>query len=136
MTRLIYPEESYAIIGACFDVYKNMGCGFLEAVYQECLEIELKIQRIPFTSQLKLNLKYYDHELKQCFIPDLLCYEKIIVELKAVSTLVDEHRAQILNYLHATKLNLGLLINFGHYPKLQYERYILTEKGAKIQHVK
>lgn len=136
MSKLLYPEESYAIIGACFNVYMLMGCGFLEAVYQECLEIEFDYQRIPFQSQYKLKLKYRDRELKQQFKPDLLCYGKIVVELKAVSNLVDEHRAQVLNYLNATKLQLGLLVNFGHYPKLQYERFILTEDGAKAQAIK
>ncbi|MCI0706664.1 MAG: GxxExxY protein [Ignavibacteriae bacterium] len=136
MAKLIYPEESYAIIGACFNVYKSMGRGFLEPVYQECLEIEFDLQKIPFQSQHMLKLAYRDKELKQTFKPDLLCYDKIIVEIKAVSTLVDEHRAQILNYLNATKFQLGLLINFGHYPKLQYERFILTDKGARLQPIK
>ncbi|MFH0991058.1 MAG: GxxExxY protein [bacterium] len=132
-SKLIYPEESYAIIGACFNVYKLMGCGFLEAVYQECLEIEFSTQNIPFHSQFELTLKYRDHPLKQHFKPDFVCYEKIVIELKAVSTLVDEHRAQVLNYLNATKMQLGLLVNFGHYPKLEYERFILTTDGAKNQ---
>jgi GxxExxY protein len=128
MSRLIYPEESYKIVGACFKVYTVMGCGFLEAVYQECLEIEFEYEAIPFYSQREIRLTYRDHELKQTFKPDFLCYEKIILEIKAISKLADEHRAQILNYLNATKLELGLLVNFGHYPKLEYERLILTEK--------
>ena len=111
-----------------------MGSGFLEAVYHECLAIEFKHQQIPFISQSEMVLKYRDQNLKKKFKPDFICYEKIIVELKAVSHLVDEHRAKILNYLNATKLQLGILVNFGHYPKLQYERYILTERGGKIQH--
>ncbi|HEY4612421.1 MAG TPA: GxxExxY protein [Bacteroidota bacterium] len=135
MATLIYPEESYTIIGACFNVYKFMGCGFLEPVYQECVEIECDVQKIPFRSQHLVKLKYRDKELAQTFKPDLLCYDKIIVELKAVSKLVDEHRAQILNYLNATKFQLGLLVNFGHYPKLEYERFVLTDKGATIQPV-
>jgi len=134
LSKLIYPEESFVIIGACFNVYKSMGSGFLEAVYHECLAIEFKHQQIPFISQSEMVLKYRDQNLKKKFKPDFICYEKIIVELKAVSHLVDEHRAKILNYLNATKLQLGILVNFGHYPKLQYERYILTERGGKIQH--
>ena len=131
MSGLIYPDESYAIMGACFNVYKDKGCGFLEPVYHECLEIEFAYQRIPFISQHELKLIYRDQELKQRFKPDFVCFEKIIVELKAVSKLIDDHRAQVLNYLNAVGMNLGLLVNFGHYPKLEYERYILTEnKGT------
>jgi GxxExxY protein len=107
-------------------VYKDKGCGFLEAVYQECLEIEFEYQGIPFLSQQEQKLNYRHRELKQGFKPDFVCYDKIIVELKAVSGLVEEHRAQVLNYLNATGMKLGLLINFGHYPKLEYERLILT----------
>jgi GxxExxY protein len=126
LVELLYKEESYAILGACFEVYKGMGCGFLEAVYQECLEIELKYQTIPFTAQREFKLNYRNQRLRQTFKPDFVCYDKIIVEIKAVSSLADEHRAQILNYLNASKMQLGLLINFGHSPKLEYERFILT----------
>lgn len=126
MSGLIYPEESYKIIGACFNVYKEKGCGFTEPVYQECLEIELEQQEIQFEAQKKLKLAYRGRELKQTFKPDFICYEKIVLEIKAVANLVDEHRAQLLNYLNATEMKLGLLINFGHYPKLEYERLILT----------
>jgi len=126
MSGLIYPEESYKIIGACFNVYKEKGCGFTEPVYQECLEIELEHQEIQFEAQKKLKLAYRGRELKQTFKPDFICYEKIVLEIKAVANLVDEHRAQLLNYLNATEMKLGLLINFGHYPKLEYERLILT----------
>ena len=127
MSKIIYPEESYAIVGACFNVYKEMGCGFLEAVYQECVELEFTHQVIPFQSQCEFVLKYRDRELRQRFKPDLVCYEKIILELKAVSNLTDDHRAQVINYLNATKLELGILVNFGHYPKLEYERFVLTD---------
>ena len=118
---LIYPKESYAIVGACFNVYKAMGCGFLEPVYQECLEIEFGHQEIPFQSQRELTLNYRGQELKHKYKPDFVCYDKIVVELKAVSKLADEHRSQVLNYLNATGFKLGLLINFGHHPKLEYE---------------
>jgi GxxExxY protein len=123
--ELLYKGESYAIIGACFEVYKEEGDGFVEPVYQECLELEFGIQGIPFSAQSALRLDYKGVELKQRYIPDFLCYEKIIVELKAVKELTDEHRAQVLNYLKATGLRLGLLANFGHYPKLEHERIIL-----------
>jgi GxxExxY protein len=123
--ELLYKDESYAIIGACFEVYKEKGNGFVEPVYQECLELEFGMLKIPFSAQSQLRLTYKGIELKQRYIPDFLCYEMIIVELKAVKQLMDEHRAQILNYLKATGLWLGLLVNFGHYPKLEYERIIL-----------
>ena len=128
MATLIYPDESYVIIGACFNVYKDKGCGFLEPVYQECTEIELEFQNIPFAAQKRMKLAYRGRELKKTFKPDFICYDKIIVELKAVSHLIDEHRAQLINYLNATGMQLGLLVNFGHYPKLEYERVILTDE--------
>ncbi len=125
MSELIYKDESYAIIGACFAVYKDKGCGFTEPVYQECVGIEFEFQSIPFRAQERLKLFYRGRELKKHFKPDFICYEKIVIELKAVSCLADEHRAQVLNYLHATGMRLGLLVNFGHFPKLEYERIVL-----------
>jgi len=131
MAKLVYPEESYKIMGACFEVYREKGCGFHEATYQECLEIELALQGIPFEAKKKLRLTYKGHELSTSFVPDLVCYGKIVVELKAVDTLADAHEAQVLNYLHATGMQLGLLVNFGHYPKLQARRIALTERRAR-----
>jgi GxxExxY protein len=128
MTEIIYKKESYAIIGACFAVYNEKGCGFLEPVYQECLGIELECQRIPAIVKPSLTLSYRCRMLKQTYEPDYVCFEKIIVELKAVSALTDEHRAQLLNYLHATGFQLGLLVNFGNYPKLEYERIAKTQR--------
>ena len=122
--ELIYKEESYAIIGACFEIYKNKGCGFHEPIYHECLEIEFEFQRIPFLSKPPQSLQYRGHTLVQIFNPDFICYDKIIAEIKAVSALIDEHRAQVLNYLSATGCKLGLLVNFGHYPRLEYERLL------------
>jgi GxxExxY protein len=115
-------------VGACFEVYNAKGCGFLEPVYQECLAIEFEHQGIPAISKPLLTLSYPDRVLRQTYQPDFVCFEKIILELKAVSTLADEHRAQLLNYLHATGFELGLLVNFGHYPKLEYERIAKTEQ--------
>lgn len=125
MAELIYKKESYAIMGACFEVYKEKGHGFVEPIYQECLEIEMKLRNIPFIAQQALPLTYKNRALKHSYIPDLVCYDSIIVELKAVSALTDEHRAQVLNYLRATGMRLGLLINFGTYPKLENERIVL-----------
>lgn len=125
MPDLIYKDESYAIMGACFEVYKEMGCGFLESVYQECLEKEFRLRATPFVAQGDLQLRYKGEVLSQRFIPDFVCYEKIILEIKAVKNLADEHRAQVHNYLRATGFRLGLLVNFGHYPKVEYERIVI-----------
>jgi GxxExxY protein len=122
--ELIYKDESYAIIGACFEVYKDKGCGFHEPIYHECLEIELEFQRIPFLSKPPQTLQYRSRTLVQTFNPDFICYDKIILEIKAVSQLIDEHRAQVLNYLAATGCQPGLLVNFGHYPRIEYERLL------------
>jgi GxxExxY protein len=122
--ELIYKAESYAIIGACFSVYKDKGCGFLEPVYHECLEIELESQGISFLSKPLQTLQYRGRTLLQTFAPDFLCYDKIILEIKAASALIDEYRAQVLNYLSATGCQLALLVNFGHYPRLEYERLL------------
>jgi GxxExxY protein len=125
MAEIIFKEESYEIMGACFEVYKEMGCGFLEPVYQECLEMELRRRGIPFAAQRELVLRYKDQPLEQRYKPDFICYDKIILEIKAVKNLADEHRAQVHNYLKATSFRLGLLISFGHYPKVEYERIAL-----------
>lgn len=125
--KLVYAEESYAINGACMEVYKTLGCGFLEAVYQECLEIELAKRRIPFVPQKILTLTYQGWVLKQTYKADLVCYDKVIVELKAVSQLADEHRLQVMNYPKATSYQLGLLYNFGHYPLLEKIRLVNTK---------
>ena len=122
---LIFKEETFAIRGAVFEVYKEMGCGFLEAVYQECLEKEFTRKGIPFVAQQELTLVYKGEKLTQIYKPDFVCYDKIIVELKAVKDIAAEHKAQILNYLKAANMKLGLLINFGSYPKAQIERLIL-----------
>jgi len=121
---IVFKEESYRIMGACFEVYTEMGCGFLEPVYQECLELELAEKSIPFVAQAQLAVFYKDYELKQKYIPDFICFEKIILEIKAVSHLGPENRAQVHNYLKTTGYTLGLLVNFGHYPKVEYERIV------------
>lgn len=126
MNDIIYREECFKIIGACMAVYKDKGSGFLEPVYQECLEIELAHQGLPFQPQVHLDLRYRGQVLRQKYVPDLLCFGKIVVEIKAASKLIDEHRAQLLNYLHASGCQLGLLVNFGHYPGLEWERIVLT----------
>lgn len=126
MSDLIFKNETYQIIGGCMAVYKDKGHGFVEPVYQDCMEIELEHLEIPFDSQVCLPLSYRGRSLKHSYIPDLLCFDEIIVELKAVKCLADEHRSQVLNYLKASGLKLGILVNFGHYPGLEWERLVLT----------
>jgi GxxExxY protein len=121
---LLFEEESYRILGACFEVYKEKGCGFLEGVYHECLEIEFGLCGIPFQPKAELTLAYKGRKLQQIYIPDFICFAQIILEIKAVSAIADEHCAQLHNYLKATGLRLGLLVNFGHHPKLQHERIV------------
>jgi|SRR4051812_4223513 GxxExxY protein len=125
MTELILEKESYQILGACFEVYRELGCGFLEPVYHECLAIEFEIRGIPAQAFIPIPLMYKARPLKKGYIADFVCFDAVVVELKATSGLIDEHRAQTQNYLHATKKRLGLLINFGHFPKIEYERYVV-----------
>ena len=122
---LIYKKECYDIIGAALHVYKVLGPGFVEAVYQEALQKEFCKRNIPHDREKEINI-YYDNEVLDIkFRPDFICYDKIIIELKAVTELEDIHRAQILNYLKATHYRLGLLINFGNQNGLESERKIL-----------
>jgi GxxExxY protein len=112
---LLYPTESYAIRGAIFEVHKQKGSGFLEKVYQECLEQEFIQRGIPYEREKRIKIDYKGKVLEQEYIADFVCYGKIIVECKAVKELVDVHRAQIINYLRATNLRLGFLVNFSEY---------------------
>lgn len=121
-SNLLFPEECYRIQGAVFNVYREMGCGFLEAVYQECLEKELKLQGIPHDSQVECILHYKGERLRQWYRPDIICFDKIILELKSARTIAPQHKAQLMNYLKATGLELGLLVNFGSFPKAEIHR--------------
>lgn len=96
-SKLIYSEETYRIRNACFEVYKEKGCGFTEPIYQECFEMELGLQEIPFDAQRQIPLTYKGRTLKHMFIPDVICFDKIIVELKAVFAITEEHRSQLIN---------------------------------------
>lgn len=120
----IYKEECYNIIGCAMEVHKQLGNGFLEAVYQEALHYEFLKNNIPFQELKLLDVHYKDTVLKKQYIADFICYDRIIIELKVAKNLCDEHYSQVLNYLNVTKLNLGLLINFGGI-SLQYKRIIL-----------
>jgi len=122
---LLYKEEVYAIVGAAMEVYNELGAGFVEAVYQEALSIELQERNIPFVEQQPIQILYKSKSLRQRYIPDFLVYDRIIVEIKAVKQLGLFEQGQILNYLKATGLRLGLLINFGNNCKLDWERKIL-----------
>ena len=124
MAEIVYPKESYEVQGACFEIYKEKGCGFLEDVYQECLGIELEMRGIPFQAQAQIPLTYKSRKLKSVYKPDFIIDNKIVLEIKAVSDLSDIHRAQVQNYLKGTGLRLGLLVNFNHYPKVEYERIV------------
>ena len=130
MPEIIYKDESYQITGACFEVYKDKGCGFHEPVYQESLGIEFRLQGIPAISKPKLELEYKGHKLEQTFEPDYVCFGKIIVELKAVSHLTEDHQAQVMNYLKATGFKLGLLVNFGHHPRIEIMRIVADDRWA------
>lgn len=126
MTDLSFKDEIYAIMGACFEVYKDKVCGFVEPVYQECLEIELAHRGIPFDSQHELDLFYRDTRLTHSYRPDFICFDKIIIEIKAATMLAADHRAQVMNYLKATGFELGLLVNFDHFPLRESERIVAS----------
>ena len=123
--KVLLKEESFLIQGAVFEVYHELGCGFIEAVYQEALAREFVLRNIPFVSQSEMTIVYKGFTLDQTYRLDFVCYEKIILELKAVKETVDEHKAQLHNYLKVSKLHLGLLVNFGHYPRATVERIVL-----------
>jgi GxxExxY protein len=122
--ELLFKKESYSIIGAAMEVHSTLGKGFLESVYQESLGVEFKKRQIPFSREHLLELFYKGDKLSKYFVADFICFEKIVLELKSVSFLTNDHEAQVFNYLKATKLNLALLINFGT-SSLQYKRIVL-----------
>src|SRR5262249_35534441 len=110
----IYKQEGYRLMGAAFEVYNNRGYGLAEEIYQECLEIELGLQGISYRPKAEIKCYYKGHELKKRYIPDLVVFDSVVVELKAVSEIAQEHEAQIINYLRITRQPVGYLINFGH----------------------
>ncbi len=120
---LLYSEESYKINGAFYEVHKELGPGLLEKVYQEALEKEFTLQGIPFEREKSFTIKYKGEELSQKYIADFVCYDKIIVELKAVDELLPVHKAQVINYLALTDYKLGFLVNFNS-DKVKAERII------------
>lgn len=124
MTTLLLKDEVFAVIGAAFEVKRELGIGFLEPVYQEAMEIELSDRKIPFESQKPLAIHYKGRKLTKGYIPDLICYDQLVVELKALDRLTTKEESQILNYLKATGLRVGLLINFGSTGKLEWQRFV------------
>jgi len=125
VSELLLKDEVYAVAGAAMEVYYQLGSGFLEPVYQQALEIELGRRRIPFEAQKPLKLFYKDVELRKEYIPDFICYEQIIVEIKSLERLTNIETAQLINYLKITKMHVGVLINFGSRPKLEWKRYVI-----------
>jgi GxxExxY protein len=128
---LICKEEVYQILGAAMDVSNELGCGFLEAVYQEALEIEFAERRIPYLPQQRIEISYKGRVLKKDYVADFLCHDRIVVEIKAIKAITGVEEAQLLNYLKATRLPLGLLINFGT-PKLEWKRYANTRSEPRM----
>jgi GxxExxY protein len=122
--KLVYGEEVFAIIGAAIEVHKQLGPGFLETVYQEALEIELSSRNIPFWSQQEMVIQYMGQILNKCYVADFICYDKIVVELKALEQLTGKAQAQVINYLKASDMRVGVLINFGSKGRLEWQRFI------------
>jgi GxxExxY protein len=128
MAELLYRDEVYTIIGAAMEVYNHLGPGFSEAIYQEAMELETELRKIPNQPQKDTFILYKGRRLKQFYKPDFPCYDKIIVELKALDRLTSREDAQLLNYLKATRMPVGLLINFGAEKDLEWKRMVLTAK--------
>jgi GxxExxY protein len=123
--ELLLKEEVYSVIGAAIEVHKEMGPGFLEPVYQECLEFELAKRRVPFRPQADVKIRYKEHPLKKKYTADFIVNDKMIVEIKAENSLTPKDQSQLINYLKATRLKVGLLINFGSHGKLEWKRMVL-----------
>jgi GxxExxY protein len=126
-----FAQEGYDLMAAAFEVHTVLGGGLLEEIYQESLEIELQLRTIPFTAKRELAVFYKDRILKKKYVPDLIAFGGIIVELKSVSKLAPEHEAQLLNYMRVTRTPVGYLINFGPMGKLEWKRFILSEFLAR-----
>lgn len=130
--KLLLGYETYRMLGACFEVYKKMGCGFLEAVYIDCLKIEFASREIPFEHQPRMHLTYKGTRIEHVYIPDFICFGSVILEVKAVSELAGPHRAQVINYLRCSDIEVGLLVNFGHHPLVEHERFAARELTPEV----
>ena len=127
MRTEIYQNEGYQLMGAAFEVYNDRGYGLAEDLYQECLEIELGLRKIPYRSKEELKCFYKGRELKKRYIPDLFVFGCLVVELKSVAELAPEHEAQLINYMRIARQPVGYLVNFGHRGTLEWKRFILSE---------
>jgi GxxExxY protein len=131
----MFKEEGYKLMGAAFEVYNQLGYGMAEEIYQQSLEIELELRGIPFHSKRELSVFYKQRQLQTSYKPDLLVFEGIVVELKAVVGLVTEHEAQLFNYMRIARQPVGYLVNFGCKDELQWQRFILSEpRPGKLEH--
>ena len=128
MENFIYKQETHDIIGAAMAVHRYFGCGFTEKVYQDALEQELLYKNIPYVREQSVFATYHEVQLKTPFVPDFICYDKIIVELKAVKELDDIHRSQAINYAKVAGYQVALLINFGT-TSLEFERFAVSAKS-------
>lgn len=131
-SKLIYKDEVFAIMGAAFEVHNQMGHGFTEPVYQELLELELSTRGIPFEPQKEIHIHYKGRPIKHTYRADFFVYEKIIIEIKAIEKLTKREDSQLLNYLKATGFKVGLLINFGSSPHLEWKRFANTAYGIRV----
>jgi GxxExxY protein len=122
-----FSQEGYDLMGAAFEVHKVLGGGLLEEIYQEALEIECELRNIPFVPRQDLATFYKDHMLKKRYVPDLIVYSQVVVELKSVRELIVDHEAQLLNYMRLTRKPVGYLINFGPIAKIEWKRMVLSE---------
>ena len=127
----MYQQEGYDLMGAAFEVYNQIGYGMAEEVYQQCLEIDLAWRGIPFKSKHELEMFYKGRKLKTKYKPDLFVFGGILVELKAVSELVSDHKAQLFNYMWIARRPVGYLINFGRKGELEWERFVLSDLHGK-----
>ena len=126
---MLYKDETEKILKACINVHNELGNSFLEPVYQEALAIEFNLQGISYKKEVKLEITYKGHKLDKEYYADFICYDSIIVELKAVARLVNSHKAQVINYLSAINKNVGLLVNFGE-SSLKWQR--ISNFKAKV----
>jgi len=131
MSELVHAKECYQIVGACLEVYNEKGCGFLEPVYHDCLELEFDLQKIAFLHEPELRLTYKGRPIRHGYSPDFTCWDKMVLEVKAAEQLTDEHVAQLLNYLHSTGYELGILVNFGHHPGLEWKRVVRSNGNSR-----
>ena len=125
MTELVLAKEVYEVVGAAMEVYYRLGRGFLEPIYQEAFEIELSRRQIPFDAKRELTITYKGQRLEKTYIPDAVCFDQIVVELKALERLSGVEQSQLLNYLQMTRMKVGLLINFGSRVRLEWTRYVM-----------